>query len=751
MHRLFLSRWFQGSAARAALVTTALLAFAFAPAHAASLTPPNLTQAVGVADADLFVVWPAASNGPLEGIQWQVLEAQMAADLGNTYLQVSNNLSDVQSPATSRTNLGLGSAAVGNTGASGHVICFLDTGCTWSAAQTYSAKLTLFASTTAGAPFNIPQGVTPTSPGNGDIWLTSTAPFYRINGVTQQGVLAGNNLSDLGSASTARTNLGLGTAAVANTGTSGANVPLLNGANAWSGVQSHNSSDLVLNGSSSGSTTLNAAATASGIITLPAATDTVAVLAATQTFTNKTLTSPTITSPTINTGATLGFVTGATASCLQVNTSGVISGTGTACGSGSGSVGTTGTPASGNLTKFSGAATITNGDLSGDCTTSGTLAITCTKTSGVAFGTLATANAATPPAIGGTTPAAGAFTTLSATSTVSGAGITSLFASPPAIGGTVAAAGSFTTLGASSVQTTTRAAIGVTSTDGDVLTNTTAAANGAQQWSPRLHWSGQGWKTAATAATQSVDAIAEVQPFQGTSNPTFNLVFSGSVNAASYTALFTVPSTGGFNLASGTYQIGGTQIACTNLSNGSASCSTDTTNAANISSGVLAAARGGAGTITGALKGNGSGTVSQAACADLSNGNTACSEAVGTTAGTVAAGNDSRFAGPTQNSQSAGYTFVIGDAGAQIYHPSADTTARAWVIPANGSVAYAVGTKIEIVNDCSAGIITLSITTDTLEWFPAGTTGSRSIAACGLGELTKVTSTKWVLTGVGIS
>jgi hypothetical protein len=41
---------------------------------------------------------------------------------------------------------------------------------------------------------------------------------------------------------------------------------------------------------------------------------------------------------------------------------------------------------------------------------------------------------------------AGAFTTLSASSTVSGSGFTSYFASPPAIGGTTAAAGTFTTL-----------------------------------------------------------------------------------------------------------------------------------------------------------------------------------------------------------------------------------------------------------------------------------------------------------------
>lgn len=57
-------------------------------------------------------------------------------------------------------------------------------------------------------------------------------------------------------------------------------------------------------------------------------------------------------------------------------------------GIGSASVGTvttTGSPASGNLAKFSGATTITNGDLSGDVTTSGTLVTTTGKVNGVSY------------------------------------------------------------------------------------------------------------------------------------------------------------------------------------------------------------------------------------------------------------------------------------------------------------------------------------------------------------------------------
>jgi hypothetical protein len=59
--------------------------------------------------------------------------------------------------------------------------------------------------------------------------------------------------------------------------------------------------------------------------------------------------------------------------------------------------------------------------MAGDCTFA-TPNITCLSTNGTAFGTFATQNFATPPAIGGTTPAAGAFTTLTASASLTDSG-----------------------------------------------------------------------------------------------------------------------------------------------------------------------------------------------------------------------------------------------------------------------------------------------------------------------------------------
>ena len=104
-----------------------------------------------------------------------------------------------------------------------------------------------------------------------------------------------------------------------------------------------------------------------------------------------------------------------------------------------------------------------------------------------------------------------------------------------------------------------------------------------------------------------------------------------------------------------------------------------------------------------------------------------------------------------QNSQSGAYTLVLSDAGKHILHPSADTTARIFTIPANSSVAYPVGTAITFVNQNAAGVVTIAITTDTMRLAGAGTTGSRTLAANGVATALKITSTEWIISGTGIS
>lgn len=105
-----------------------------------------------------------------------------------------------------------------------------------------------------------------------------------------------------------------------------------------------------------------------------------------------------------------------------------------------------------------------------------------------------------------------------------------------------------------------------------------------------------------------------------------------------------------------------------------------------------------------------------------------------------------------QNSQSAAYTLVLSDAGKHIYHPPADTTARTWTIPANSSVAFPVGTVITFDNDYGAGAITIAITSDTLVLVgAAGSTGSRTLASGGQATAIKVGSTRWRISGVGLT
>lgn len=115
-----------------------------------------------------------------------------------------------------------------------------------------------------------------------------------------------------------------------------------------------------------------------------------------------------------------------------------------------------------------------------------------------------------------------------------------------------------------------------------------------------------------------------------------------------------------------------------------------------------------------------------------------------TATGTIAA-DSIGYRGLPQNAQTGAYTLALSDAGKQV-----SNTTGGWVIPANASVAFPVGTAIALYNN-SGSNQTISITSDTLRQAGTANTGSRTLAQYGLATCTKVSSTTWVISGAGLS
>jgi hypothetical protein len=105
-------------------------------------------------------------------------------------LAITSNLSDLNNVGTARTNLGLGTAATKNTGTSNGNVVLLDA---------------------VGLP------------------AVNGSQLTSVTGTDATKLAITNNLSDLNSASTARTNLGLGTSAVIDVGTGASEVVQLDG------------------------------------------------------------------------------------------------------------------------------------------------------------------------------------------------------------------------------------------------------------------------------------------------------------------------------------------------------------------------------------------------------------------------------------------------------------------------------------------------------------------------------------------
>lgn len=100
-----------------------------------------------------------------------------------------------------------------------------------------------------------------------------------------------------------------------------------------------------------------------------------------------------------------------------------------------------------------------------------------------------------------------------------------------------------------------------------------------------------------------------------------------------------------------------------------------------------------------------------------------------------------------QNSQIASYQLVLADRGKGV---DFNGTSLTCTIPANGTVAFPIGTTIVITNLNSSNL-SIAITTDTLTLAGTTTTGTRTLAQNGMASIRKVTSTSWLISGSGLS
>jgi hypothetical protein len=105
------------------------------------------------------------------------------------------------------------------------------------------------------------------------------------------------------------------------------------------------------------------------------------------------------------------------------------------------------------------------------------------------------------------------------------------------------------------------------------------------------------------------------------------------------------------------------------------------------------------------------------------------------------------YMGMPQTSTAISRSFAAADAGKHIYVTSSGTTQT---IPANGTVAFPIGTSIVLVNGSGVST-TIAITTDTLRLANSTSTGSRVLASNGMCTLLKINSTEWIASGNGLT
>lgn len=155
--------------------------------------------------------------------------------------------------------------------------------------------------------------------------------------------------------------------------------------------------------------------------------------------------------------------------------------------------------------------------------------------------------------------------------------------------------------------------------------------------------------------------------------------------------------------------------------------------------GTLVVANGGTGSTTAA----GARTNLGAAAAGANEDITSLRQSVTLAETGAVAANSLGFRGLPASTQAQGSAITLGlsDAGKMVMN-----TSGGWVVPANASIPFPIGTAIVLYND-SGSTQTVGITSDTLRWAGTASTGTRTVAQRGYATLVKVKATEWTVDG----
>ena len=94
--------------------------------------------------------------------------------------------------------------------------------------------------------------------------------------------------------------------------------------------------------------------------------------------------------------------------------------------------------------------------------------------------------------------------------------------------------------------------------------------------------------------------------------------------------------------------------------------------------------------------------------------------------------------------------YTLTEADKWINHPTSDANARTFTIPANASVPFPIGTEL-VFSNLTTEVVSIAITSDTLYLENSSTTGTRSLAKNTVARVLKVSSTVWIISGLGVS